>query len=128
MLPFGKTEDGLMNFENSLFTEPLLVGIIFIIAGLIMLKFPPKKINMLYGYRTLSSMKNQKNWDFAQRYSSILMMYCGFGLLLFSGIGLLFTVSTGQGVLISTIALFATVGVLIYFTEKAIKQNNKDEE
>jgi len=117
-----------MNFENSLFTEPLLVGIIFIIAGIIMLKFPPKKINMLYGYRTSLSMKNQKNWDFAQRYSSVLMMYCGFGLLLFSGFGLIFTVSTGQGVLITSIALFAIVVILFYFTERAIKQNNKDEE
>lgn len=116
-----------MTFENSLFTMPLMVGIIFIIVGYIMLKFPPKNINMLYGYRTQSSMKTKERWDFAQPYSSILMIYCGVGLALSSVFGLIFHVEEGTGVLISMIILFIAVGILIYKTEKAIKQKFKNE-
>jgi uncharacterized membrane protein len=42
--------------------------------------FPSKKINGIYGYRTPSSMKNEKNWAIANKYSSKLLI--GFGLLL----------------------------------------------
>ena len=55
----------------------LCVGILFILAGAILYVFPPKKINGLYGYRTGSSMKNQQKWDFAQKYSSKIMMLTG---------------------------------------------------
>lgn len=116
-----------MNFENTLFFMPLLVGTIFIVAAYIMLKFPPKKINYLYGYRTKSSMKNQEHWHFSQIYSSKLMLYCGFGLIAFSGFGLLFKVSIEKGVLISTVFLFIVTAILFIKTEKAIKQKFKNE-
>lgn len=57
---------------------PQIVGLIMALVGLIMHKFPPKKINSLYGYRTNSSMKNQQTWDEANRYSAKLMMWIGF--------------------------------------------------
>ena len=31
------------------------------------MRFPPKKINPLYGYRTLASMRNEEAWQFAQK-------------------------------------------------------------
>lgn len=34
--------------------------------------FPPKTINSWYGYRTVRSMKNEKNWKLAQKYSANL--------------------------------------------------------
>ncbi|MDA0356796.1 MAG: SdpI family protein, partial [Bacteroidetes bacterium] len=58
-------------FDNPLFLIPSTSGLIFMLAGFIMLKLPPKKINSLYGYRTRSSMKNQERWDFSQKYSAI---------------------------------------------------------
>jgi hypothetical protein len=51
-------------FDNPLFLIPSTSGLIFMLAGFIMLKFPPKKINSLYGYRTSSSMKNQERVDY----------------------------------------------------------------
>lgn len=43
-------------------------------------KFPPKKINSFYGYRTHRSMKNQETWDAANNYSLKtivrLSLYC----------------------------------------------------
>src|SRR5690554_7927889 len=76
--------------ENPLFLIPVMTGLIFVIAGFVMLKFPPKEINGLYGYRTKSSMKNQERWDFAQNYSAKEMMKLGFVLVLTGIFGLLF--------------------------------------
>ena len=52
-------------------------GLIFLLAGYIQHRFPPKKINHLYGYRTSTSMKSQESWDFAQQYSAKKMMQIG---------------------------------------------------
>lgn len=70
--------------KKPLFLVNFLTGIIFIIAAIIQLKFPPKKINSLYGYRTKSAMKSQEAWDFAQLYSAKLMLRFGSGLTLIS--------------------------------------------
>jgi len=112
-----------MNFQNTLFSMPLMVGLVFVLVAFITLKFPPKKINMLYGYRTKSAMKSQERWNFAQRYSSKLMLYCGFGLIILAVLGLIFNVSEGIGVLISTILMIIAIVILLVKTEKAIKQN-----
>jgi hypothetical protein len=45
-----------------------------ILLGIIFFKFPPKKINHLYRYRTSRSMKNQTVWDAANGYSSKLFL------------------------------------------------------
>ena len=117
----------MINLENTLFAMPLMVGSIFIIMGFIMLKFPPKKINALYGYRTLASMKTQERWDFSQIYSSKLMIYCGVGLMILSLLGLIFTTDETKGVIISSVFIFGSVGILLYKTQRAIKQNFSNE-
>ena len=63
-------------------TNPLVLilsisGLIFLLAGFIQQRFPPKKINHLYGYRTSNSMKSQESWGFAQEYSAKKMMKMG---------------------------------------------------
>lgn len=52
-------------------------GLIFLMTGYIQHRFPPKKVNHLYGYRTKASMKSQESWDFAQQYSAKKMMKTG---------------------------------------------------
>lgn len=111
-----------MDFNNTLFAMPLMVGTIFSVAGFIVFKYPPKKINMLYGYRTSSSMKNQESWNFAQIYSSKLMIFCGLVLSFSSVLGLFFKISEGIGVLISTVMILIAVLSLLFFTEKAINK------
>lgn len=56
---------------------PQLIGIVIFMIGLIILYFPPKRINRYYGYRLPSAMKNQQTWDVANRYSAIYMIKCG---------------------------------------------------
>ena len=43
-----------------------------LLLGWLLKKFPPKKINHLYGYRTQRSMKNQASWEAANTYSSLV--------------------------------------------------------
>lgn len=59
---------------NPLFLILTLCGGIFLLAGYIQLRFPPKKINHLYGYRTATSMRSQECWDFAQAFSAKKMI------------------------------------------------------
>ena len=59
-----------MEIVNPLALILVLTGIIFYLAGFIQAKWPPKKINHFYGYRTSTSMRNQEIWEFAQQYSS----------------------------------------------------------
>ena len=44
-----------------------LSGGIFYLAALVLSKFPLKKINYFYGYRTKASMKSQESWNFSQK-------------------------------------------------------------
>jgi len=111
--------------QNSLFFMPLLVGSIFTVVGLLMYQFPPADINPLYGYRTKNSIKNKERWDFAQTYSAKLMMLCGIALMICSLFGLIFNISEGKGVFFATLEIFTAIAVLLYKTEKAIKEKFK---
>ena len=111
-----------MSFSNSAFIVQVLTGTIFIVAGMIMLKWPPKKINWIYGYRTMSSMKSQDRWDFAQQYSAKEMIWFGTIQLMISLLILFFNPKEGISTVISLGLLIAFTLVLIAKTERAIKE------
>ena len=111
--------------ENPLFFIPVLAGLIFLFAGIILLKFPPKKINGFYGYRTARSMKDQERWDFAQMYSSKEMIRLGFLLALFGLIGLKYHPNEETGVVLGMGLLILMVIALIARVELAIKNRFK---
>jgi len=60
----------------------LIVGIVITVIAIIFKKFPPKKINMWYGYRSETSVENQEAWDAGQIYSSRLMLIEGIILII----------------------------------------------
>jgi hypothetical protein len=108
---------------ENLFFMPFLIGIIFSNTALIMYRFPVKKINYLFGYRTKNSMKNQQIWNFSQKFSSIKMLQSGLFLVAFSFLGMVFHPN-------ETVQLIVGIGLsilvcvyLFYTTEKAIKKN-----
>jgi len=116
--------------ESTLFIS-FLVGFIFLITAIITLKFPPKKINDFYGYRTTASMKNQEVWDFAQRYSGIRMIEVGLFLMLISFVNVFLKLDVNEGFLQIAVGItFILVGVIYLFfsTEKAIKKNFSNEQ
>ena len=110
-------------FDNPLFLIPSTSGLIFMLAGFIMLKFPPKKINSLYGYRTSSSMKNRERWDFSQKYSAIEMIKLAAILTLSSVIGLIYNPDgeLGRFLGLGLGLMILMVVVLLIRVEKAIK-------
>lgn len=101
---------------------PALVGVIFIIIGIIMLIFPPKKINMLYGYRTNRSMQNQKNWDFSQKYSAKLLALIGVALTCISALNIFLNLEEVAEMVVSTILIIGSIIFLVVKTENKLKK------
>lgn len=117
-----------MTLDNVIYIL-FLCGPIFSLAGFIMLKLPPKKVNWLYGYRTPLSMKNRQNWVFAQRYSARKMMLTGLVMFILSFVGIPLQLSESANLLVGMFILLSSVGVLFYSCESAIKKfesKNKD--
>ena len=98
---------------------PLFFGVVFFILGLLFYFFPPKKINIIYGYKTSKSMQSQERWDFAQKYSSIKMIQSGLVsiILIFAFRIFNFKENNYVGIMILIISVF----YIIFFTEKALK-------
>lgn len=102
-----------------------LVGFTFMLGGYIQQRFPPKAINGFYGYRTSSSMKSQDRWDFAQQYSAKEIMR--YGAVLFIAGWIISYLQSPRGIFlwVATSLIFAIIFLLIYRTEKAIKNRFK---
>lgn len=100
----------------------IICGIIFLFAGLIQYRFPPKKINSLYGYRTRSSMKSQERWEFAQQYSANQFIRIGLVLCASSLLGTWFPLTDIWGALLGLVTVIVAVVVLIIRVEKKINQ------
>src|SRR5690554_1990072 len=111
--------------ENHLFIIPVGAGLIFAIGGFVMLKFPPKNINGLYGYRTSSSMKSKERWDFAQLYSSKEMIKLALLLALSGVLEFIVTPKPEIGMIIGLGLIILVVIALIVRVEKAIKKKFK---
>lgn len=116
----------MFNLDNILFL-PALTSPIFLIAGFVMYYFPPKKINYLYGYRTKSSMKSQKTWDFAQKYSSLQMMILAIMMFAISLIFSFFPINENLNLIFGLMILLSGVVFMLYKVEKAIKINFPNE-
>lgn len=100
----------------------ILCGIVFVIAAVIMLVFPPKRINDFYGYRTNNSKKSQERWDFSQRFSAWRMIEAGIFLILVS-VALDYAAFTETAsVLIGLGLLVSSCVYMIFRTESALKK------
>lgn len=66
--------------EYTIFLIPILI----LFVGAMMFKHPPKKINLIIGFRTKESMKDEKAWIFANQYCGKLWIKIGIIMLLIS--------------------------------------------
>lgn len=113
----------MMNIENTLILIPLLVGPIFVVAGLFLWLKPPKKISQIYGYRSSRSMKSQEAWDFSQPRAGKQMVYFGWAYLSTLLLGFLFPeTSEGMGTAISMALLIIGVFLLFRRMENELKK------
>ena len=72
---------------------PQLLGVLWLVIGYIQYRFPPRKINSYYGYRTESAQKSQETWDEANRYSAAYMIKSGVIVLI---AGVIIAIILGQ--------------------------------
>lgn len=100
----------------------LCVGIVFILAGIILYVFPPKKINGLYGYRTQTSMQSQEKWDFAQTYSAKIMVLTGFIFTLIAPSKGLFKTNESIDLAIGMFCLIVGSILMIVVVEKGLRK------
>lgn len=109
--------------------EQLLLGLgycvfLLIIFGIFQ-RFPPKKINYLYGYRTGRSMKNQQTWKAANEYSTKLSIKLCLYSLVFPI--LLYFVYPEYNFLITVIVNTLLIILIYWFTEAYLKERfNED--
>ncbi|MFH6993131.1 SdpI family protein [Flavobacterium sp. FlaQc-48] len=98
------------------------VVLISLLIMTIFKSFPPKSINSWYGYRTAKSRTSKPNWDFAQGYSANLSLILLFPLLLFQI--LLYAIYSSTALIdLSIITCWLlSFGIVIYKTEKKLKQ------
>ena len=73
----------------------------------------PAEINMLFGYRTTMSMKNESTWRFAHMYSGKLYRTLGFIITPLSAIAMFFVIGMDD----DTVGLFGALicGVQVIF-------------
>ena len=102
------------------FTYVLTTNGLLFFVSILFWKFPPKKINKLYGYRTYRTMQNNSIWNFANTtFNKTLVVYAGISFLA----GLLFASFT-KGVLSwePMFLVMLTLLVCIIKTEKSISK------
>ena len=109
--------------STPIFLATMIAGIIFFLAGMWILIFPPKRINSLYGYRTKNSMKSQSSWDFAQRFSGWEIIRWGILLFICSLVGLQYDLGKNLETIIGLSVLVVVICLFMLRTERAIKKH-----
>ena len=96
--------------------------IFILVLFLIVKKFPPKKINWWYGYRTARSMQNDEIWKVAQAYASKKSIQLA--LLSFIFPPLLYVTIPEYNFLITVVINSILILMVIYFTENYLKKHH----
>ena len=110
----------------------VLVPIVMIIAGYMMRKHPPRKINWIFGYRTQRSMKNEETWAFAHALCGRLCWKIGWIAFAVSAFAMLAFVKASENAvaIASLVLMFAQLVVLIASilpVERALKNTFHDD-
>ena len=107
---------------NALFVILIATCPLFILIGWLMLKFPPKSINMWYGYRTKQSKSTTDKWKFSQPYAAIQLIKSGLLGSCLSIPAMFIDLSEGIAVVIGLGVILMLVIYPYYKTEKAMRQ------
>ncbi|UYQ91550.1 SdpI family protein [Chitinophaga horti] len=89
------------------FNASILAGLLFLMMGFLIRRFPPKTTKTWYGYRTFLSTQNKEMWDSANQYAAWFSRRGGLILLAVGlAMGLIFETQTD-------IFLYLTIGPVI---------------
>lgn len=99
-------------------------GLLFLLS-IIFWKFPPKKINKFYGYRTFKAIQNLDIWNFANTiFNKNLLLYSGISFL---GAMLLATISVAEITWQPMVLAMLSIIVSIIKTERALNDHFTEE-
>ena len=108
----------------------LIIPVTMLLAGIMLYKYPLKKINFFIGYRTCKSMKDKKSWDIANRYCGEICIKLGVVLLVIFGIltailcfNVLFLTETAMAIIVLCQCLAFVIPM--YLVEKKINEQEK---
>src|SRR5690625_2970070 len=90
----------------------VICGLIFLLGGMIMKIWPPKEINMWYGYRTSLSTSSDRAWKLAQKHNAKMMLVFGFIMIMLG----LITKSLPQNNDIKFVLVLIELVILLLFT------------
>ena len=117
-----------MGFWIFMLIVDLLIPFTMIWFGRYFLKKAPKEINMVFGYRTAMSMKNEETWEFAHKYCGKIWYVWGLIMLPVTVLFLLLTIGKSEncvgtvGGITCMVQLISLIGS-IFPTEIALKRN-----
>ncbi|NNE93783.1 MAG: SdpI family protein [Verrucomicrobiales bacterium] len=103
----------------------LALGPLLLVIALLFLRFPPRDINWMYGYRTARSMKSQEAWEFANRLSARALVWISVGITLIQALLMVF-LNPVPAVLVATVVYLVGVLGLIPVVEIRLKQRFPD--
>tara|TARA_B110000003_G_scaffold271561_1_gene305949 strand:+ start:387 stop:737 length:351 start_codon:yes stop_codon:yes gene_type:complete len=98
--------------------------IFMLIIFFVYFKYPPKKINYFYGYRTRRSMQNNETWSFANKYAAKLLI--NFSIYSLFIPPLLYFLYPEYNSIITIIVHTTLTLSVIYFTEIQLKRKFKE--
>ena len=110
----------------------MIVPVVMVVAGIIMLKHCPKKINMLLGYRTTRSMVNMDTWRFAHHHCGRLWWRIGLIMLILSALAHIPFYQSSEAVIgtFASVLCWVQVAILVvsvFPTERALKKTFNDD-
>lgn len=120
-----------MKFWFIMLCHTLLIPAIMVLCGILMRKYPPKKSNSIYGYRTHRSGRSPETWKFANAYCAALYEKIGWYTLAVPVVVMLFMWGKEESAIsmVSTVLVtLQCVGLLIpiFYTERALKEKFGD--
>lgn len=99
-------------------------GLLFLIS-IIFWKFPPKKVNGIYGYKTPKAMLNQEIWDFSNAiFNKSLLIYSGISFL---GALIIANFATIELTWQPMVLVLLSILVSVIKTERALNDNFTEE-
>ncbi|QNR24359.1 SdpI family protein [Croceimicrobium hydrocarbonivorans] len=97
------------------------------LVALITKLFPARKPNSLYGYRTDRSMRNRRNWNYAQSLLPKMFFRVGLYHILLAALwSVLPPLNDSMGIMLFGLVLIAAFGLELYRSEYKLKKYSKE--
>ena len=107
--------------SSDLIAGQLACGPLMLFFSFIYLKYQPKEISTIYGYRTTRSMFNNI-WEFANKVSAKYMILASLATIIFQLLGIILNYSSEDFLLVSYGFLIISLGLSIWKTEIEINK------